>query len=207
MAIGNSSSPCANGTGFDAAPNIKVGAAIHSLSVADFNRDGHPDLVGGSTDFPSATVHVLFGDGGGNFGTATFAVPPFVQSVAVADFNGDGNEDVVAGMGNTSGATVAVLLGNGGGGLSAPEFFSPGGFNSKVATGDFNGDGHADVVSGDLGVGERPQFHRARPAVSGRSRRGGSPAPAVRTGDRGSCFSKEPISDCFCSGRGRACRL
>ena len=140
-----------DGSGFGAAHHIPVGNALTSLTVADFNRDGHPDLVGCAGSFGDS-VAVLIGDGSGNFGAVTVPVGQFPQSVAVGDFNGDGKQDIVAGLGSLNGARVGVLLGNGSGGFAAPLFFAPGGLNSFVAVGDFNGDGHADVASADFGI-------------------------------------------------------
>src|SRR5262249_7983032 len=66
-----------------------------SLSVADFNHDGNPDLAmvapgpGGSE---AATV--LLGNGDGAFRAPTYWAGPAL-ALAVGDFNGDGNSDLV----------------------------------------------------------------------------------------------------------------
>ena len=67
-------------------------------------------------------------------------------------FNGDGIPDIVAANTNPSGygdRTVSVLLGNGDGTFGAAQSYAAGqGSAYSVALGDFNGDGHLDIVVG-----------------------------------------------------------
>ena len=69
------------------------------------------------------------------------------RSLAIADFNHDGNPDVVlGGFGPlfSESRYTAVLFGNEGGSFSKPLIIPYNTFG--VATGDFNGDGHPDIV-------------------------------------------------------------
>ncbi len=96
-----------------------------SIAVADFNRDGEPDLgvvAGapvGDTDTYSDTVSVLLGKGDGSF-TPAPALPlrfsgPLVLSVVPGDFNSDGAPDLAfVGVMQLS-ASVYLLLGDGNG--------------------------------------------------------------------------------------------
>jgi flagellin len=72
--------------------------------------------------------------------------------MALGDFNGDGRQDVVT---TDGGSTVRVSLNNGTGSFGPSVSFATGGggFNFAVTTGDFNGDGVADLAALDFGGG------------------------------------------------------
>jgi uncharacterized protein (TIGR03437 family) len=142
-----------DGTGnFTAAANspFAVGTNPNSVAVADFNGDGHPDIVTANTGGNDVTV--LLGNASGGFTPAPgspFAVGLFPQSVAVGDFNGDGKPDLVTA--NAGNDTVRVLLGNGLGGFTGGGAFPAGSFPHSVAVMDLNGDGKPDIVAANSG--------------------------------------------------------
>ena len=132
-----------NGDGtFQAAQNFRVGRDPDSVAVADFNRDGKPDLAVANGD--SQSVSVLLGNGDGTFQAAQNAYPGVTPgSVAVGDFNGDGVPDLA--VANVSYFRVSVLLGNGDGTFQAKRDYPAVGAWA-VAVGDFNGDGTLDLA-------------------------------------------------------------
>src|SRR5262249_30398612 len=71
-------------------------------------------------------------------------------SVAMGDVNGDGHLDLAVAYRGTapfySDGGVSVLLGNGDGTFQAARNFPVGSDPRSVAVGDFNGDGHLDLV-------------------------------------------------------------
>jgi hypothetical protein len=146
-----------NGDGtFPATRNFPVGRAPVSVAVGDFNRDGVPDLV--TANSGSDNVSVLLGNGDGTFQPArNFPAGSAPSSVVVGDVNGDGLLDLIA-VGylwacdyythecHVFDETVRVLLGNGDGTFQPARDFPAGDNPRSVALGDFNGDGHPDVV-------------------------------------------------------------
>src|SRR5204863_2642248 len=95
---------------FGAPQNYAVGANPSSVAVADFNRDGKPDLVTanqGSSPSYAGSVSVLLGNGDGTFQPARdYAAGSHSSSATAGDFNGDGWLDVVT----ANNAGVSVLL-------------------------------------------------------------------------------------------------
>jgi VCBS repeat-containing protein len=80
---------------------------VSAVAVADFNRDGDPDLA--VTNVNLSRVSVLLGSTGSTFTAQTnFAVGSTQTSVVAADFNGDGKPDLAATKFTTD--NVAVLL-------------------------------------------------------------------------------------------------
>jgi uncharacterized protein (TIGR03437 family) len=119
------------------------------VATADFNLDGHADLVVASAG--SNSVQVLLGGGDGTFQSGfTYATGSAPVGIAIADFNGDGIPDLA--VANSGSGNVSILLGGTGGTFSQAINYTLGGSPFAVVAGDFNGDGIADLVVAGFGL-------------------------------------------------------
>jgi hypothetical protein len=119
----------------------------HGVAVADFNGDGHPDVV--TDSWGTNQIELLLGDGKGGLRTpgkyfATGHRP--YERLRSADFNGDGTPDIVTT--NLDDGTITVLLGDGRGGFrnARGSPFPAGAKPWQVAIDDVNGDGRPDLL-------------------------------------------------------------
>ena len=129
--------------------------------LADFNGDGKIDaLVSNFSTDTSLTLMYMRGFGDGTFVAARdYFSPPsagngFSVSVASADFNGDGHADFVAGNLGSPAIGITVFLTDASGALRPGVNLGTNGSMAFVGTGDFNRDGHADIVASDLSSGD-----------------------------------------------------
>lgn len=125
------------------ATSVPLGSGALALKPLDMNQDGCPDLVVARTD---GGVQALIGRCDGSFQTRpASSVGSYPVAIDVADFNEDGVPDVIVAH---SGA-VSLLIGAPDGSFGPPKLIDPNvsGENfGAVAAGDFNADGHADIV-------------------------------------------------------------
>jgi hypothetical protein len=130
---------------FSPATAYAAGTTPLAVATADFNNDGHLDLV--STGY--SRVGVRLGDGAGGFGAAQeFATGWWdLSAIAVADFNTDAKPDLA--VAHLNGCTL--LLGNGDGTfqLGATTPGTSWGVSS-FAVGDFDNDSNTDLVISGL---------------------------------------------------------
>jgi hypothetical protein len=138
-----------NGSGgFSTASYFPVGTGANSVAVGDFNEDGHPDLAVVNANYPSDSISVLLGTGGGGFDPAIDYPLGGPSAVAVADFNADGHADLgVANQTSNNVYDLSVLLGTGTGNFGAATDFPVDATPWSVGVGDFNGDGSPDVAT------------------------------------------------------------
>jgi hypothetical protein len=137
---------------------VTGGDIPQTMTVADVNGDGKPDVVTGNNpgdggNFGSPySISMTPGDGKGDFyyfpNGHTYGGPSGFDpwSVAVNDVNGDGKPDIVTG----GGGTVNVWLQSTFTIWGYSEYLVPGQFGwlyTKVAVGDLNGDGKPDIVA------------------------------------------------------------
>jgi hypothetical protein len=156
--------------GFETDVRYAVGTGPDDLVTADFNDDGHPDIavtvdnwaIDPPTSYPDGSLVLLINNGDGTFApAATYAAGKNPIALATGDFDGDGTMDVV--VANWGGGSLdpaddgdlSLYLGHGDGTLQA-QVRLPVGVKHVfpwdpttpvgLATGDFNGDAHLDIV-------------------------------------------------------------
>ncbi len=137
-------------TGFTT-KSISLPGGQSSLTVADFNHDGRPDIL------VSNGLHlaVLFNLGGGSFSAPVTVDSTLVSKrAAVGDFNGDGIPDIVGcGTDSLENAHIRVYLNNGAGKFTISKSFSVSDQEcTSMAVGDVNHDGKLDLVTLNGGI-------------------------------------------------------
>ena len=138
------------------------------VKVADFNQDGAPDLFVGGRVVPwhygeIPRSYLLENDGKGNFSDVTFetggkelSYPGMVKDAAWSDVDGDGNTDLVL-VGEWM--PITIFFNDGKVLEQSPKTvkdlaLSSGWWNA-VLVDDADGDGHEDIIAGNLGLNSK----------------------------------------------------
>lgn len=110
------------------------------LRMADFNHDGHDDVVAYSYQGVSVYLH----DGVDSFLPTAIPIQPgyAVAGMTVADFNDDGLADIVT----SGGGTVSVFKQQSQGGLAAPIHLASYDNPETLLSADLDGNGRDDIV-------------------------------------------------------------
>jgi hypothetical protein len=130
--------------------NIGAGPLAIPQVVADLNGDGHADIVSFPGD-SSLVADVSFGNGDDSFQPPlALVLPAGANKVLVADVNSDGRPDLMmlepTGAAASFTQALTVLINNGDGTFQSGVFTNFGVGNGLVFSGDFNGDGKADLL-------------------------------------------------------------
>ena len=128
-----------NGDGkFGPATNYPVIFGPRAITTVDLNSDGKPDLaVAGN-----GGISLLTGNGAGGFNPpVTISRLSGSLAVVASDLNGDHKPDLIIGLD----IALAVLINDGTGNFGEPDLINTV-RAASVITGDFNGDGKADLA-------------------------------------------------------------
>ena len=126
---------------------VGVSNGTKVAGVGDFNGDGRDDILWRDA---SGTLFDFLGTANGGYvnngGNSSISVALSTQVVGVGDFNGDGLSDILF---RDASGNIFDFLGTANGGFvnnGANSFASVGSTWQVASIGDFNGDGHSDVL-------------------------------------------------------------
>ena len=117
-----------------------------SMAVADFNRDGYPDVAINT----GANIQIGLGNSTGNF---TFPAPDApssgsIASFAAGDFNNDGIPDIVE-----LDSSLSIYLGTGTGAFTAAPYSNTGlAYGNYITAADLNNDGNLDIAFNNASI-------------------------------------------------------
>ena len=124
------------------------GSQPWAIATGDYNEDGRSDLA--VVNYTGKSLSVMLAGADGSFDShLDYATELNPITVDAADLNGDGHLDLVVGSTLNDGlddGSVGVMLGNGDGTFQPMVSYDAGANVTSVAVGDFNEDGHLDVV-------------------------------------------------------------
>lgn len=124
---------------------------VAAVAAADFNGDGHLDMVAVRSILGNNETLMLLGNGNGTFQTPKTYSMAGPTLLATADFNSDGKMDILTANGFDSVSLLSVLLGEGNGNFQvAPATtltaFAAGVSSVGIASAELNGDTLTDFV-------------------------------------------------------------
>jgi hypothetical protein len=127
-----------------------------NVAGGDINHDGHADIITGAGPGGGPHVEVFSGLNLALLRSFLAYAPNFTGGVFVGagDINADGFADIITGAGSGGGSHVEVF--SGGNQSLLASFFAYPGFTGgvRVAGTDLNGDGRADIITGEGPDGE-----------------------------------------------------
>jgi hypothetical protein len=134
----------------------------------DLTGDGIKDLIGGIrqnlTSFDVRTIKILPATGTGGFGTPIELTFPtdvgFYTGIFIADFNNDGKNDLITIL-QSNPISALVYKNNGGGSFTPMTISILSSFTYVHSIFDINGDGIADMVTGNSQVEAHYRFGNA----------------------------------------------
>lgn len=133
--------PGGTGGALGARADISAGTVLRSPYVVDLNQDGHADIV--AAEWATSVILILWGNGAGGFSATTLASFSATTWVRPADLDGDDIVDLVVA---NSDSRLSVFRGLGGGTFAARVDYPTGSGPYTLDVGDFDADGHPDVV-------------------------------------------------------------
>jgi hypothetical protein len=142
-------------------------ASLRRVAVGDFDHDGMLDVA--KTNGFAGSVSILFGDVALGFtGLFNIAVGTSPSDIVVLDFNRDGHLDLA--VSNFNSSSISLLEGRGtrASPFTLRQTLATGGGPTGLAVGDFDRDGAADLVVGQLSAspGSVGLFHGIRTATA-----------------------------------------
>ena len=124
---------------------------VGTFAVADFNNDGYKDFV--APIYKSSHIYLFTNNQNNTFTYSTLTPLSNPFDAKAGDFNEDGKMDFV--VTDYFNARVILYKGDGAGGFTVETLFNV--YNNyraaDITVGDFNGDGHLDIIVDDFVVG------------------------------------------------------